>query len=318
MLSPFIQILHYAHFPLLQPVDNYLEISISAVTGLLGLGGILLQAIQGQIANANLRNNQIALQQAEEAERLLGLGMNVTLFLVVSLAGIAFLQLFTNRIEPLGRRCTSLLLQAHARCCKSRDSTTKSIPGEQRYLEVFTEFDKDQSGSIDGDELLDVLRELGHKNATKAQADDLFVAMDADRNGVIDYEEFIVMAESLDLGVAWSSLETKNRSQGSSSSETEGRVSDTAGHGQANMPTAMITNPIHAKSKRRAWETHNPIRGGPSRELQVVATAEKKEKDVEDDLDEKSTASSSYDMSDLMEWHPSPRLPATPRGASTA
>ena len=324
-------LLHFSYMPLLADMDNYLEVSISAVTALLGIGGILLKSIGGQKEIANLRNNEIALQQAEEAQRWLGYGMNVTLFLVVSLAGIAFLQLFVDRIEPLGRRCTAFIQRANSFCCKSRSSTKPQVPNEERYLEVFTEFDKDQSGSIDGDELLDVLRELGHASATKEQAAEMFATMDTDGNGVVDYEEFIVMAEALDLGTKWSkhpgsSSRRSSRNRGRSllgkpqdedAKRPQGRNSSARLAISTRVgDTEMVANPMHNRSTKRettalASPQHPLPDREPQQELQVVE--QKRHVDEQDDLEGDSSSQTSYDMSDLLEWQPSPRLPGTPR-----
>ena len=220
-----------------------------------------------------------------------------------------------------------------------RSSSKAHVPNEEHYLAVFNEFDKDQSGSIDGDELLGVLKELGHASATKEQAAEMFAAMDTDGNGVIDYEEFLVMAEALDLGAKWSkppsttittTSDSRNRGRslfrrpkGGDAKRVQGRSSTPSLVNSTRIgDNEMVVNPMHNRtSSKRAWEAipaspeQSVANGQPRQELQMVQ--QKRNVDSEDDPEDEGSSQTSYDMSDLLEWQPSPRLPATPRGAAS-
>ncbi|KAK5210815.1 hypothetical protein LTR47_001536 [Exophiala xenobiotica] len=55
---------------------------------------------------------------------------------------------------------------------------------------AFNVFDKDGSGTISAEELRQVMKSLG-ENLTDAEIDEMIAEADKDRNGTIDYEEFV-------------------------------------------------------------------------------------------------------------------------------
>jgi Ca2+-binding EF-hand superfamily protein len=57
--------------------------------------------------------------------------------------------------------------------------------------EIFTHFDKDKSGAIDVRELDALMQALG-ADLDQAELDAAITALDTDRNGVIDLDEFRV------------------------------------------------------------------------------------------------------------------------------
>ncbi|CAN0065074.1 unnamed protein product [Discosporangium mesarthrocarpum] len=58
--------------------------------------------------------------------------------------------------------------------------------------ESFRNFDKDNSGEIDADELRTVMTSLGY-NPTKQQLEDMMAKVDLDGNGRISFPEFVTM-----------------------------------------------------------------------------------------------------------------------------
>lgn len=60
------------------------------------------------------------------------------------------------------------------------------------FKEAFSLFDKDGDGCITSKELGTVMRSLG-QNPTEAELQDMISEVDSDRNGMIDFPEFLVM-----------------------------------------------------------------------------------------------------------------------------
>lgn len=58
------------------------------------------------------------------------------------------------------------------------------------YLEAFNLFDEDKNGTIDWQELKNIMKQLG-KNVTDDEAKQLIADCDHDNNGTIDFEEFV-------------------------------------------------------------------------------------------------------------------------------
>jgi len=69
------------------------------------------------------------------------------------------------------------------------DLSGLDIEQQQRLKRAFELFDKDGSGTIDRNELVQVLRVLGH-NPTKGEFSDLLKTLDTNRNNCIDFSEF--------------------------------------------------------------------------------------------------------------------------------
>ena len=60
------------------------------------------------------------------------------------------------------------------------------------YKEAFAYFDQDGNGSITVEELGEVLNQMG-QNPTEQELKDMISEVDADRNGTIEFSEFIDM-----------------------------------------------------------------------------------------------------------------------------
>ena len=58
--------------------------------------------------------------------------------------------------------------------------------------EAFRLFDINEDGYISADELIKVMRNLGHQ-PTEAEVEEMIVDVDMDGNGVIDFAEFVSM-----------------------------------------------------------------------------------------------------------------------------
>ncbi|CAH1262978.1 calmodulin-like [Branchiostoma lanceolatum] len=68
----------------------------------------------------------------------------------------------------------------------------KDMPKEEidELRQAFWEFDRDRSGTIDGKELINVMRSLG-LNPTDLQVVELIDSVDTDGSGTIDFPEFV-------------------------------------------------------------------------------------------------------------------------------
>ncbi|KAF9465904.1 calmodulin-like protein [Collybia nuda] len=69
-----------------------------------------------------------------------------------------------------------------------------TLPDETiaEFREAFSLFDKDKDGTISSHELGTVMRSLG-QNPTEAELQDMINEVDIDRNGIIDFDEFLAL-----------------------------------------------------------------------------------------------------------------------------
>ena len=66
----------------------------------------------------------------------------------------------------------------------------KDFESEEELIEAFKIFDKDGNGLIGSEELLNVMLTLG-EDSNKEEIEDLINEVDLDRDGLINYEEFL-------------------------------------------------------------------------------------------------------------------------------
>ena len=66
----------------------------------------------------------------------------------------------------------------------------KDSESEEELIEAFKIFDKDGNGLIGSEELLNVMLTLG-EDSNKEEIEDLINEIDLDRDGLINYEEFL-------------------------------------------------------------------------------------------------------------------------------
>ena len=66
----------------------------------------------------------------------------------------------------------------------------KDSESEEELIEAFKIFDKDGNGLIGSEELLNVMLTLG-EDSNKEEIEDLINEVDLDRDGLINYEEFL-------------------------------------------------------------------------------------------------------------------------------
>ncbi|RHY08789.1 hypothetical protein DYB36_000118 [Aphanomyces astaci] len=67
---------------------------------------------------------------------------------------------------------------------------------EHKYRSVFDEFDVDHSGAISPDELRMLLKSVGEEDLDDADINDIIAQADADKNGQIEFNEFIQMMQA--------------------------------------------------------------------------------------------------------------------------
>ena len=90
------------------------------------------------------------------------------------------------------------VIDVHEYFLSRRGKTTKDLVHRalvQRLLirKEFEKFDKDSSGFISKEELMQVLEARGIKQVTLAQVTELLKEIDVDGSGEIDYEEFVLL-----------------------------------------------------------------------------------------------------------------------------
>ena len=81
-----------------------------------------------------------------------------------------------NMLDPLERRIYEEMTQEK----------------KDEYKEIFAIFDSDGSGSIQHEEIADVMRTLG-QNPTDEEVDEMVKKIDVDGNGEVEFEEFLIL-----------------------------------------------------------------------------------------------------------------------------
>lgn len=79
-----------------------------------------------------------------------------------------------------------------------RQTKIRETRGEevyQHYLQMFTEFDKNESGSVDVHELFQILQKFNY-NSSFENVKQVFEDFDLDNNGQIDFDEFVDIFEA--------------------------------------------------------------------------------------------------------------------------
>ena len=67
---------------------------------------------------------------------------------------------------------------------------------EKEMKEIFDMFDQDKDGEIDMEELRRIFRQMG-QDPSQDELIDVLVEVDADGNGIIEYDEFKLMIEKM-------------------------------------------------------------------------------------------------------------------------
>ena len=67
-----------------------------------------------------------------------------------------------------------------------------TLDQKQEYKEIFEIFDSDQSGSIQSEEIAQVMRTLG-QNPTNEEVEAMVNNIDVDGNGEVDFDEFLIL-----------------------------------------------------------------------------------------------------------------------------
>ncbi|KAI9270372.1 calmodulin [Phascolomyces articulosus] len=70
--------------------------------------------------------------------------------------------------------------------------TKSNVDTQQELLETFKVFDKNNDGTISANELREVMNNLGEK-MSEAELEQMLLEADANKDGVINYEEFVKM-----------------------------------------------------------------------------------------------------------------------------
>ncbi|CAF2827870.1 unnamed protein product [Rotaria sp. Silwood2] len=100
-------------------------------------------------------------------------------------------------------RCKELRFTLNAPISERRTSLCQAIYRNKDLLEtVFRAIDKDNSGVISMKEFTDVCTSLGNHNGSKfdeKQIMDLAASIDLDKNGVIDFNEFLEAFRIVDI-----------------------------------------------------------------------------------------------------------------------
>ncbi|KAG2228186.1 hypothetical protein INT45_009233, partial [Circinella minor] len=70
--------------------------------------------------------------------------------------------------------------------------TKSNVDAQRELLETFKVFDKNNDGTISANELRNVMNNLGEK-ISEAELEQMLLEADANKDGVINYEEFVKM-----------------------------------------------------------------------------------------------------------------------------
>jgi len=95
----------------------------------------------------------------------------------------SFSDLATNQHRKVAQACFPQLSASQVDSC----------------IDAFNRFDLDGNGHIEADELLEVLKAAG-VNATEQTATEQIAEVDADKNGTIEFQEFLQIVENLKAG----------------------------------------------------------------------------------------------------------------------
>ncbi|KAJ2446301.1 hypothetical protein GGF42_005735 [Coemansia sp. RSA 2424] len=91
-----------------------------------------------------------------------------------------------------------MMMKGDAEPAEAKKPAAKKALSEAQlaeFREAFTLFDKDNDGSITGEELGAVLKALG-QNPSEQEIQDMVNELDADGNGKIDFEEFVSLMKT--------------------------------------------------------------------------------------------------------------------------
>lgn len=80
----------------------------------------------------------------------------------------------------------------------------------KEYRDIFTLFDKDNSGSITKDELLGVMRSLG-QHARVDELQDMLDEMDLNKDGTVSFDEFVDIMTSINQNQQETSAEQEEK-----------------------------------------------------------------------------------------------------------
>mmetsp|Transcript_699 Transcript_699/g.2347 ORF Transcript_699/g.2347 Transcript_699/m.2347 type:complete len:237 (-) Transcript_699:202-912(-) len=96
-----------------------------------------------------------------------------------------------GKLGPVSRafKATRGLSHSNSGTFSFATNSEKETISQKELKRAFASFDRDQSGTIDKDELAAVLKSVGKKVSDK-QIDEIMEEIDLDKNGVLDFQEF--------------------------------------------------------------------------------------------------------------------------------
>mmetsp|Transcript_73810 Transcript_73810/g.161486 ORF Transcript_73810/g.161486 Transcript_73810/m.161486 type:complete len:302 (+) Transcript_73810:391-1296(+) len=89
------------------------------------------------------------------------------------------------------KRVASTKATSHHVVRSTNKATLKDIGGYEKVLDTFRRYDADHNGVMSYGELHKLMRDLNHGKWTEAESDRLLLAIDKNRNGTIDINEFV-------------------------------------------------------------------------------------------------------------------------------